>query len=1502
VPDPVLNKTGSVTYYAESVENSCTSLSRVPVKLTINPAPVQPVSKGDTWECAKNPVQTLNANNNITNLAAGDSLIWFTALTGGTITRSPILSTANSDTTFYASFKNNTTGCRSLHRKAVKLTISSPPPASAASNSPLSVGQTLILKGGPEDIKFTYTWLTPDGGLLTGMDVSIPSVTERSAGYYKLKITDSNGCSSYDSTRVYVNTATIDYLKPVCLGGTLYLTGGPDLPGATYYWTGPDGFTSNDQNPAINYLTLSKTGDYSLKVTDRKGFVTTATVRITVKPLPIAMADSNVPVCSGGTLNLFAGPNGMSSYSWSGPTGPLTGKNPSLTNYSPVAPEKFVLTVIDFNGCEATDTITATIFKPKASSNSPVCQGDTLRLRAIDNGMASYRWSGPNGFTSTRQNPILPGLTTAGTYTLTVTDKSGCVASADPVYVVFNPRPAVPSYTGTGIVVACEANPFVTLDARNEIVPGGAGVTLNWFTASTAGTQVSNPVLDKTGSVTYYAEYFQNSCPSPNRIPVKLTVNPAPVQPVSKGDTWECAKNPGQTLNANDNISNLTGGFSTVWYDALTGGNIVASPVLSVPGDSVTYYAVFKNDTTGCLSLQSTAVKLTISAPGITSAASNSPLSLGSTLILRGGPDLPDLIYTWVAPNGNTFATMDVTIPNITADAAGMYRLTVTGLNGCSSYDSTNVVIAMATADYAKPVCLGGTLYLSGGPDNMASYSWVGPDGFTSFDQNPSINNVTLYKTGAYTLTATDMNGGITTATVNVSFKSPPIAMADANNPVCPGTNLNLLGRPNGMSSYQWEGPNGYASNLQNPVVPNYNPTNPERYLLRIIDLNGCEATDTVITTIFIPKASSNSPVCQGDTLRLRAEPNGMKSYKWTGPNGFQSVFQNPVINKANAALATGVYTLTVTTPSGCSTFVNINISFNPPPPAVLIIPDMNPVCQGSTLTLTGDPSGMASYSWVGPNGFKSTLQNPQIPNITASGAGKYTLTVKTPNGCTSSGSITLSIVKASFTGTYGPFCASDLPVTLSATPAGGLFMGTGVVGNRFDPSAAGVGSHIISYLAPSGLCTVAPITIEVVPSTPVVVTNNTTLANCNGTADLTLPEVTTGSVPGLIFTYWADSGATKRLTNPKAVALGTYYIKGSTLSGNCYSIKPVTVNPSEALQAKFVTVSPACSGSATGSIDVVVTKGIAPYTYQWDTNPVQTTSRISDLVAGIYTVTITDSTMCSITLKDTLRDHPGVKIFFAHKDIQCLSDANGTARVDSITFSGKPSVLNLYTYKWNTTPVQTTREAVHLSYGYHTVTMTDSKGCGIKDSILIDVLDTIPPSIDCRKDTITIVIQANDPASLSPNTVVVDLGKPIVWDNCGVASLTNDAPEKFRVGITRVIWTATDFVGLTDTCSQVVYVKAIPTVPQLFSPNGDGINDYFEIDGLMDFPKSKLYVYTRSGQLVFSSEDYKNEWDGKFQTSQWSHNQFVAPGVYYYILYLGTINRKIQGFVYVYY
>ena len=154
------------------------------------------------------------------------------------------------------------------------------------------------------------------------------------------------------------------------------------------------------------------------------------------------------------------------------------------------------------------------------------------------------------------------------------------------------------------------------------------------------------------------------------------------------------------------------------------------------------------------------------------------------------------------------------------------------------------------------------------------------------------------------------------------------------------------------------------------------------------------------------PTASSNSPICAGQTLNLTGGPNGMSSYSWTGPNGFSSNLQNPSIPNATTA-ASGTYTLTVTNGFGCSASTTTNVVVNPLPNPN---PSSNsPICAGQTLNLFS-AGGFTSYSWTGPNSFSSNVQNPSIPNATTAASGTYTVTVTGSNGCTNSASTNVTV------------------------------------------------------------------------------------------------------------------------------------------------------------------------------------------------------------------------------------------------------------------------------------------------------------------------------------------------------------------------------------------------------------------------------------------------------------------------------------------------------------
>ncbi|MCE1198251.1 MAG: gliding motility-associated C-terminal domain-containing protein, partial [Marinilabiliales bacterium] len=1506
LPAPSYTGLGTKVFYAESVNSltGCTSLTRTPVTIKIISHPAAPVKDADITECEKSPLQTLTAT---ATVPVGTTIKWFTKPTGGTAV-APTLNAVGT-VSYYAEADNGI--CTSLSRTKVTLTIN-PAAATPVSLGNLSACDPTLLTAKSSDPAALW-YLSPTGGSPVSPTLNqvgtatyyaesllgtCPSVA-RSAGVvltiFETPSAPVSGGDVVQCEQSPLQTLTATATAPAGCTVKWYLTatGGAPVANPTlnspksiiYYAESDNGHCVSSTRTAVKLQidAAPKAPVAGKSITECQKFPTIQTLTATATASGSTILWYNT-LAGGDPVSPTLNQVGTATYYAEASNGSCT----SVTRSAPVTltinPTPDSPVAIDVTECatKAAQVLTADVVAPPSGVN-------ITWYRAATGGTAVSS----------------PVLRTIGSIVYYAEAKLGnCVnPTRTPVTLTLNKETADPTLRVKGLdsLVACESAPIDTLDATTlfNVVPG---VSIVCYDSQTGGAVVS-PLLSYVGSRMVYAEAQSGTthCPSLNRIPVKLVIHGAPPVPVSLGDLAECAQNPLQKLDANKRITTLPG-YKIVWYNLPTGGSVVASPTFSKANADTTFFAENVDTTTGCKSLSRTAVKLSLSS-STASAASNSPVTLGQTLQLKGGPELPGATYLWTDPNGFVFNSMDVVIPNVTASAAGKYMLSVTAPNGCVAYDSTVVVIPIAQAQSQSPVCIGGTLYLSAKPDNMLSYAWSGPNGYTSTEQNPAINNVTLQMTGTYTLTVTDVNNATSSDTVNVAFKPLPIPIAEATTQ-CPSGNLQLKALPNGMSSYFWSFPSGSTSNLQNPPAMPY--PNPEADItLTVVDWNGCQASKTIRPVPFQPTASSNSPVCTGDTLRLRGEPNGMISYLWSGPNNFRSNLQSPAILNANAATATGKYTLTVVTAAGCTATSSIDVTFNTPASVPTITPNMNPVCEGSTLILDGGPSGMASYVWSGPDGFASRVQSPQIAGMTAIKAGKYSLVVTNNTGCKNKFETNISVSTVTFNGTYGPYCTNDSPVTLSVSPGGGVFTGTGVTNNVFDPKAAGEGSHVVqyTYTPPGGYCSIIGTKVIDVVTIPNVVTNNQTLKSCTGsTVDLTLPAVTQGSTPGLIFNYFMDSKASVPLSTPKVVGMGTYYIRGATLSGKCFDIKPVKVMQPDSLRATLLIKATECYGDTTGSIQANVTLGTAPFNYAWSTIPIQSGSKATGLHAGVYTVVITDAKSCTVAITDTVKEAPAFKISKSKKDIDCLTDANGSAQIDSINHSGLPTDLNSYKYLWSTVPAQTTRQAVRLGYGYYYIKLTNDKGCSLRDSVFIDVKDTVPPVIQCPK-SIDMIVHAVKTTDGSPNTVVVDLGHPVATDNCKVVKLTNDAPEKFRPGHTTVTWTATDQVGLVDTCKQEIYIKEFPTVPQLVSPNGDGINDFFVIEGLAPFPQSQLLIFTRSGQLVYQSNDYQNDWDGRYGASTFNKNKLVAPGVYYYILTLGGGSKqKVQGYVYIYY
>ncbi|MCC7222197.1 MAG: T9SS type A sorting domain-containing protein, partial [Chitinophagales bacterium] len=262
--------------------------------------------------------------------------------------------------------------------------------------------------------------------------------TVTAAGTYTVTVTGTNGCTATASASVTSDTtppsATISGTASYCVGNTISLSASAG--GASYAWSGP-GFTANTASISRPSATVAMSGTYTVTVTGSNGCTATASQVVTVNANPTVNITGPTSVCEGNTLTLTA--SGGTSYSWSGPGGfAAATATMNRTGMTAAMAGTYTVTVTNASGCttSASRTVAVNVLPAAtAGSNSPVCTGTTINLTA--SGGVTYAWSGP-GFSSSLQNPSRGSATLAmaGTYTVTVTNASGCTATASATVAV----------------------------------------------------------------------------------------------------------------------------------------------------------------------------------------------------------------------------------------------------------------------------------------------------------------------------------------------------------------------------------------------------------------------------------------------------------------------------------------------------------------------------------------------------------------------------------------------------------------------------------------------------------------------------------------------------------------------------------------------------------------------------------------------------------------------------------------------------------------------------------------------------------------------------------------------------------------------------------------------------------------------------------------------------------------------------------------------------------
>jgi len=690
------------------------------------------------------------------------------------------------------------------------------------------------------------------------------------------------------------------------------------------------------------------------------------------------------------------------------------GNTSNLTNpnhlYSTPGNYNVELIITDSFGCQ--DSLTQAIVvspvppPPLLSNNSPICEGDSLHLTGTASGTGlTFNWTGPNGYTSTQQNPSLAPTTVAmgGAYIASVFD-GNCYSDPDSTITVVNPTPSAPVVGSNSPV--CEDS-LLSLTATSSV-----GATYNWsgpnaFTSTSQNPTLAAPTTVASGGYTVFATL--GTCQGPPNT-VNVTINPTPILTIS-GDTSICIGD-ATTLTA-------AGASTYQWNLGPATADQTVSPLVD------TYFSVTGNSLAGCPSLPDS-ILVTVHPLPVVFLGNDTTVC--DSLILDAGPGFAD--YDW-----NTTATTPTLIVNTT----GTYFVTVMTADSCFASDTINVTITPTPSPVitgSSPICLGDNAPLTASPGSNFQWSTgattasisVAPTSDSIFTVTATnngcvsepdsflvvVNPLPVVNLGADTVVCDQMtldagpgqsayawNGGATTQVLPVSISGTyQVTVTDANScqasdtilvtvnntipvdlgpdqSVCPGTTTPLNASPPGFASYLW------STTATTPSISAGLGT----YSIAVMDANGCPSVDTVVVNEFAlltGNLGNDTLICDGNSLVLDATSWGAASHVWNpggaGPSAIS--ISNP-----------GLYIVTMDDGNGCLYRDSLDVTVDVPPTMVLS-QSVTDACQGDPVLYTVVPGGMATYQFLlngtpvqtgSSNTFSSTsLQDGDIISVLA--------------------------------------------------------------------------------------------------------------------------------------------------------------------------------------------------------------------------------------------------------------------------------------------------------------------------------------------------------------------------------------------------------------------------------------------------------------------------------------------------------------------------------------
>ncbi|MFN3404863.1 MAG: gliding motility-associated C-terminal domain-containing protein [Cytophagaceae bacterium] len=802
-----------------------------------------------------------------------------------------------------------------------------------------ATGNLSVNPSGGDSTSYVYSWTGPDG-----FTSDQRTISDLKAGEYHVTVSDGNGCpvsntfmlTQPDPLNVNFNSSVHSGgFNISCFGmtgGTLgaQVSGG-DTASYVFAWTGPNGFTS-DQRQISNLAA----GVYHISVTDANGCSVSNSFTMT-QPDSMKVSFSSPEVsggyhitCNGeknGNLSVVMTGGDSTSYvfNWTGPNG-FTSEQRTLSGLEAGA---YHVVVTDANGCSVEnqfvltqpDTIKISFNSTEFSGGFNIsCNGEStgsLSASVTGGDATSYNfnWSGPDGFTSNEN--FISGLK-AGQYMLTVTDANGCTLSNN--YTLTQPDSININFNAT----VFSGNHNITCNGANtgELaveVSGGdtASLVFNW--SGPNGFSSSNRNINNLSAGEYNLTVTDaNGCTK--QAAFVLT------QPDSLKIEGLASSHNGSAVScfgaADGSVTlNISGGDPSTYFYSWNGDNGFISEAKDVNGLMAGNYNVVVSDSNGCVASASFVITQPDALVASASASSNYN---GFSITCHGGSDgqvqvnanggTKDYSYTW--DNGQSGN-------NVTGLAAGIYYITVTDKNGCTTIASVELIepeAVVVSSNINHVPCNGfftGVIatQVSGGAGGY-TYMW------NNGDTNAQINNLGA---GNYNVIVRDANNCQVIHEATVLEESPLVVSVSSKNETCYESN-------NGQASVQVEGGVApyvfsWSNGVQNAEVNNLEAG---EYTVIVTDNNECFTVATVhISQPDSLVAELNSPITQsGYHVSFFKGNDGMIEAHVTGGTGpYMYTWNNGAsINNLLNVMA-GEYNLIVKDTNGCETRAKILLS-----------------------------------------------------------------------------------------------------------------------------------------------------------------------------------------------------------------------------------------------------------------------------------------------------------------------------------------------------------------------------------------------------------------------------------------------------------------------------------------------------------------------------------------------------------------------------------------------